>query len=50
MNLLKKINDSGTTVIMVTHDETLTKYMTRLFYIKDGNIDCNTVLKNSIYI
>lgn len=50
MNLLKKINDSGTTVIMVTHDETLTKYMTRLFYIKDGNIDCNIALKNLIYI
>ena len=50
MNLLKKINDSGTTGIMVTHDETLTKYMTRLFYIKDGNIDCNTALKNLIYI
>lgn len=50
MNLLKKINDSGTTVIMVTHDETLTKYMTRLFYIKDGNIDCNTASKNLIYI
>ena len=34
MNLLKKINDSGTTVIMVTHDETLTKYMTRYFILK----------------
>lgn len=38
MNLLKSLNDSGKTVIMVTHDTDLTNYATKLINLKDGAI------------
>ncbi|MDU2146759.1 MAG: ABC transporter ATP-binding protein [Paeniclostridium sordellii] len=38
MNLLKSLNDSGKTVIMVTHDSDLTNYATKLINLKDGAI------------
>ncbi|CEP44344.1 ABC transporter ATP-binding protein [Paraclostridium sordellii] len=38
MNLLKSLNDSGKTVIMVTHDPDLTNYATKLINLKDGSI------------
>ena len=38
MNLLKSLNDSGKTVIMVTHDPDLTHYATKLINLKDGAI------------
>lgn len=38
MNLLKSLNDSGKTVIMVTHDPDLTNYATKLINLKDGAI------------
>ncbi|MDU2686292.1 ATP-binding cassette domain-containing protein [Paeniclostridium sordellii] len=38
MNLLKSLNDSGKTVIMVTHDRDLTNYATKLINLKDGAI------------
>lgn len=36
MELLKEINSQGKTVIIVTHDEQVTKYAKKVFYIKDG--------------
>lgn len=36
MELLKKINSQGKTVIIVTHDEQVAKYAKKVFYIKDG--------------
>lgn len=38
MNVLKRLNDNNKTIIMVTHDEDLTKYANRVIYIKDGLI------------
>lgn len=36
MNILKKLNEEGKTIIMVTHDEDLTKYANKVIHIKDG--------------
>lgn len=38
MNILKKLNEEGKTIIMVTHDEDLTRYANRVIHIKDGLI------------
>lgn len=40
MELLKKLNEeSGITVIMVTHEEDMAKYASRTIYFRDGHID-----------
>lgn len=36
MNILKELNNKGRTIIMVTHDEDLTKYATKIIRLKDG--------------
>ncbi|WP_448212152.1 ABC transporter ATP-binding protein [Colwellia sp. MEBiC06753] len=36
MDLLKEINRSGTTIVMVTHDPQLAKQATRNIFVKDG--------------
>ncbi|MBC2576797.1 ABC transporter ATP-binding protein [Peptostreptococcus canis] len=36
MNLLKELNNKGTTVIMVTHDHDMTQYASRVITLKDG--------------
>lgn len=36
MELLKKLNEQGKTVIMVTHDNDLVKYSTKVVKLKDG--------------
>lgn len=36
MEMLKKINEKGTTIILVTHDNDLLKYGSRLFEMTDG--------------
>jgi len=38
MNLLKKFNQMGQTIIMVTHNTELLKYATRIIKINDGKI------------
>ncbi|CDM67610.1 ABC transporter ATP-binding protein [Clostridium bornimense] len=38
MDILKKLNEEGKTIIMVTHDGDLVKYATRVIRIKDGVI------------
>lgn len=38
MELLKELNKQGTTIIMVTHDEDLTKYASKVIKLKDGLI------------
>lgn len=38
MNLLKKVNENGTTVIVVTHDENVAKRMNRVIRICDGKV------------
>ncbi|MBR3364538.1 MAG: ABC transporter ATP-binding protein [Solobacterium sp.] len=40
MHILQKLNqESGVTIIMVTHDPLITSYTSRLVFIKDGNIE-----------
>ncbi|MSS42487.1 ABC transporter ATP-binding protein [Anaerosalibacter bizertensis] len=36
MELIKKLNDDGKTIIMVTHDKDLKRYTKRDVYLKDG--------------
>lgn len=38
MNILKKLNEDNKTIIMVTHDQDLTKYANKVIHIKDGLI------------
>lgn len=38
MEMLKKINDDGTTIIIVTHDDDLLKYGSRLLEMSDGKL------------
>ncbi|MEO9943635.1 MAG: ABC transporter ATP-binding protein [Paraglaciecola sp.] len=38
MELLKTINDAGTTIIMVTHDADLAKQARRNIYVRDGQV------------
>ena len=39
MDELKTIHDEGNTIIMVTHNPSLTSYATRVIYMIDGHID-----------
>lgn len=36
MDILTKLNQEGKTIVMVTHDTDITKYATRVIYMKDG--------------
>ena len=38
MKILKRINETGKTIILITHDMNLTEYCTRIIQIEDGNI------------
>ncbi|MBU0706760.1 ABC transporter ATP-binding protein [Patescibacteria group bacterium] len=38
MDLIKKINEEGTTVILITHEENVAKYAKRIIRILDGKI------------
>lgn len=38
MRELNKLNDEGTTIMMVTHDAKVASRCERVFYIEDGNI------------
>ena len=38
MRILKNLNEENKTIIMVTHDTDLTKYASKVIYLKDGNI------------
>lgn len=38
MNILKKLNEEKKTIIMVTHDDDLTKYASKVIHLKDGVI------------
>lgn len=37
MDTLTRLNKDGKTIIMVTHDQDLTKYASRVIYMKDGS-------------
>lgn len=38
MEILTRLNAEGMTIVMVTHDESLAKYGSRIIHIKDGKI------------
>ena len=38
MSLLQQLNQSGTTVVMVTHDTTLAQYGSKVIHVEDGKI------------
>ena len=39
MDMLKELNDDGTTIIQVTHDEKKAAYGNRIIHLLDGYID-----------
>ncbi|GLX86617.1 phosphonate ABC transporter ATP-binding protein [Thalassotalea loyana] len=46
MDLLQSINESGTTIVMVTHDPQLAQQAARNIYVKDGQVsEVNDVVK-----
>ncbi|MEM6998172.1 MAG: ABC transporter ATP-binding protein [Patescibacteria group bacterium] len=47
MELLKTINKEGNTVLMVTHNPELTKYASRIIYMKDGQVKIDQDLSSS---
>jgi ABC-type lipoprotein export system ATPase subunit len=38
MNLLKEINNNGTTILVITHDNNVASYCNKIINIKDGEI------------
>lgn len=42
MDLLKKLNEDGTTIIQVTHDEVKAKYGRRIIHLLDGVVEKET--------
>ncbi|WP_048201403.1 ABC transporter ATP-binding protein [Methanocaldococcus bathoardescens] len=38
MNILKELNEKGITIIMVTHEQELTKYASKIIKLRDGEI------------
>jgi putative ABC transport system ATP-binding protein len=36
MDIFKKLNDDGKTILIVTHDKDVTSYCHRIVHIKDG--------------
>ncbi len=50
MDLLEKVNDTGTTVIMVTHDPELANRAQRQIHLLDGRlIDLETEVPTPLY-
>ena len=38
MNILKRLNHEGITIVMVTHDQELTNYASRIITMRDGKV------------
>lgn len=38
MELLRRLNHEGITIVMVTHDKELTSYATRVIHMSDGRL------------
>ena len=48
MDILGKIHDDGNTVILVTHEEDISKYAHRIIRLKDGSIESDNVNANPL--
>ncbi|MDH5806742.1 MAG: ABC transporter ATP-binding protein [Candidatus Methanomethylicaceae archaeon] len=48
MEVLKKLNNNGSTIILVTHNLQLIKYCDRVLFMKDGNIEKEEILNVKI--
>ena len=46
MKILKRLNDKGTTVIIITHNDDIAKLSRRVVRIHDGKIDSDEINKN----
>ena len=44
MDLLKEINDAGTTIVMVTHEKSLAKRAERNISVRDGRVSSGASL------
>jgi len=49
MNLFKRLNKQGKTVVIVTHDPEITTWAERVVYVRDGVIEKEEVLKNDSF-
>lgn len=47
MELLTQLNHEGKTIVMVTHDEELKKYATRVIHMKDGRFEEEEVIAHA---
>ncbi|MEM4478597.1 MAG: ABC transporter ATP-binding protein [Candidatus Methanomethylicaceae archaeon] len=48
MEVLKKLNNNGSTIILVTHNLQLIKYCDRVLFMKDGNIEKEEIINVKI--
>jgi len=44
MNMIKKLHDTGNTIILVTHEPEIAQYSQRVIHLKDGLIDKDEVI------
>jgi len=38
MELFKKLNDEGATIIMITHEQEIAEHANKIYYIRDGEL------------
>ncbi len=46
LHLFKKLNKSGTTIVLVTHDEEIARYASRIITLRDGKIEGTPIVKS----